>query len=285
MNVLNVEAVERELARCATYAKHPAAKQWVMSVARNHILSNVSEKDAQNNFVLYTGKRNMNHIEMPTLAQLPDWAKKAMCENRPIHWFDTVQVRRRNLWQAIEQIVHWFNDFAATDKRWTRLDRVNFETAASAAAMWFCDVQSNLWDYVKDQPPVVYSFDDGSGFYWVKMVTPLHFERESRLMNHCVGNGSYYNLYKSGDCSYYSLRDRRNEPHATMEVTMRERGHWTSINAPNARYPSMSQVKGKGNAKPTGNYQPYIYSFVRANNWPINGDMHNIDHTRIIKGH
>ena len=288
MNVLNIDGIERELRRCACYARHPSARQWVLTVARNHILSAISLKDRDVNFIAYTGLRHPAHIEMPRPHQLPKWAHDAIGRGEVLYWFDTVQVRRRNLWQAVEQIVHYFNNWPVGDRRFLRLDLVAFQTAASAAAMWFSDVQTNLWDYVKDAPPVIYKFIDGSGFHWVKMVTPLHFERESRMMNHCVGNGQYYNCYKSGINEYYSLRDRNNMPHATMEVSInqRETGHNLGCPPPDrsVRNPAMSQCKGKANGKPDEKYQRYIYSFLLAQRWPISGDSGQVDRTAIVAG-
>lgn len=280
MNVLNVEAVERELNRCASYARHPAANSWVNTVARNFILSGLSAKDRDANFIIYRGP-SANHIEMPTGDKLPIWAKQVMLEGKPVHWFDTVQVRRRNLWQAIEQIVHWFNGWPLDDKRWPRVSRINFETAAAAAAVWFSNVQTNLWDYVKDKPPVVYRFLNNSGYHWIKMVTSLHFERESRLMSHCVSNGQYFGLHKAGQCAYYSLRDKNNLPHATMEVSLTGN---TTVLPGSSTGGKVHQCKGKGNSKPDLRYQPYIFSFITAQGWPITGDSAHIDRTHLIPG-
>lgn len=262
MNVLNVEAVEREFVRCASYARHPAVKEWVATVARNYFLSSLQSKDIEANLVVYDPavKRNSFHVEMPNAKHLPDWAVQALERKETLYWFDPVQVRRRNFWQAIEQVVHWFNNWPDNDRRWGRLTRINFDTAASAAAMFMVDVQSNLWDYVKDCPPVIRDMPDR--FRWVKLHTALHFERESRLMNHCVGNGHYYGLYQQGQFTYYSLRDRFNKPHVTIEVNAQGQ---------------VCQCKGRGNAKPIAEYQRHIYPFIVAQGWAIRGDNSYID--------
>lgn len=271
MNVLNVEAVERELKRCASYARHLAVRQWVMTVPRNYFLSHLEEKDMEANFVVYTdsAKRNPLHIEMPTGNRLPPWAKAALERGETLHWFDTVQVRRRNFWLAVEQIVHWFNNWPDNDRRLPRLSHMNFETTARAAAMFMSKVQSNLWDYIKDKPPVVMEMADG--YRWIQMKTPLHFERESRLMNHCVGNGHYYNQYKRGSSAYFSLRDRQNRPHVTMEVLV------DVVTKEGQIVGKVAQCKGRCNAKPIPQYQRHIWPFLKAQGWPIAGDSHNID--------
>lgn len=263
MNVLNVEAVEREFARCGSYARQPAVRQWVASVARNYFLGHLEHKDIEANFVVYdpTVKRNPVHVEMPSSARLPGWAREALARGEQLHWFDPVQVRRRNFWQAVEQVVHWFNNWPDDDRRWGRLSRINFDTAASAAAMFMMDVQSNLWDYVKDCPPVAREMPDH--YRWVKLHTPLHFERESRLMNHCVGNGHYYNCYQRGQAAYYSLRDRFNKPHVTLEVAQ-----------PSGQ---VVQCKGRNNQKPVAEYQRHIWPFICAMKWAVGRNDGYID--------
>jgi len=268
MNVLNVADVEREFRRCASYARHQAAREWVVSVARNYFLGHLSAKDCQSNFVVYDPliKRHALHVEMPPAQRLSAWAKEALGRGETLHWFDPVQVRRRNFWQAVEQIVHWFNNWPADDRRWHRLTRINFDTAAGSAAMFMADVQSNLWDYVKDCPPVKFKME--CGFHWVQMVTPLHFERESRMMNHCVGNGAYYSQHQRGTSAYYSLRDAHNKPHVTLEVGLRDDGNGCN---------RVTQCKGRQNARPIDVYQPFIWPFIKHQGWTIMGDKHNID--------
>lgn len=184
MNVLNVPDIERELARVASHALHPAAKQWVASVPRNYLLSRVSDKDSASNFRVYNPAKP--GLDMPAL--LPDWALDALRHRETLHWFDPIQVRRRPFWQVLEHIVNWFNSWSATDTRLPRLTRINFQTATNASALWMGNVNRNLWDFVKDKPPVIRSYEDD--YHWVRLVTNLHFERESKLMNHCFSGST-----------------------------------------------------------------------------------------------
>ena len=81
MNVLNVPDIERELARVASHALHPAAKQWVASVPRNYLLSRVSDKDSASNFRVYNPAKP--GLDMPAL--LPDWALDALRHRETLH--------------------------------------------------------------------------------------------------------------------------------------------------------------------------------------------------------
>lgn len=259
MNILNVDDIERELDRHAAQAIHPEIKTWVRSVARNYVLGKLPEKDVAANFREYTPAK-LDAI-MPQPESLPGWAKLALERGDTLHWFDWAQPKRRTLWQTLEMIVLWFNTFTTTDTRLRRVDRICFDVAAKAAALWFKDISDNVWLYIKDKPPVVMDYEHG--YRWVRLVTAVHFEREGKLMRHCVGNGYYFESWRKKSSEYYSLRDRHNEPHCTIELD-----------------PSRSavrQCKGNCNQKPPQQYQRYIRRFINDMNWSIDGDQHNID--------
>src|SRR5512139_3073774 len=274
MNVLNVEDIERELRRYAARLYHDHAKRWVMTVARNYILGKLPEKDVFANFrevclcnfteTVRLPKRCKHDPEKHDPKELPLWAVAAIERGETLFWFDPVQTRRRELWSVLEVIVLWFNNWKADDTRLPRVDRISFPVATNAAVLWYKDVSANIWNYVTDKPVVIKEYDHG--YRWVKLVTALQFEREGRLMNHCVGNGSYYNSWRmNSQREYYSLRDRNNKPHATLEVSF-DNSH------PLVRKGAVCQCKGNGNRKPDREYQPFIRRFVTDMAWSITGD-------------
>jgi len=263
MNVLNVADVERELNRVASHALYPQARAWVLAIPRNYLLGKCDpgDKDSLSNFRVYNPAKP--GLDMPLKAALPAWAAEALARGETLHWFDPIQVRRRPFWQMLDHVVNWFNSWKPTDTRLPRLTRINFNTAATAANLWMTDVGKNLWDYVKDKPPLIRQYEDG--YFWVRLVTNLHFERESQLMSHCVGNGAYYNMYRQGQTEYYSLRDKHNNPHCTVEVAV---AHGSRI---------VRQCKGNSNRKPARPYQRFIRRFFNDMQWSIEGDLHHID--------
>lgn len=270
MNVLNVETIERELRRYAARALHDSAERWVQTVARNHILSRLPDKDVNANFreltLSATADQAFHYIPED---KLPEWALKALARGESVLWFDPIQVCRRELWSTLEVIVLWFNNWKADDTRLRRLDRISFPVASQAAVIWYKDVSANIWNYVTDKPVTVKTYEHG--YSWVKLVSALQFEREGKLMKHCVGNGGYYDSWrKNNQREYYSLRDRHNNPHTTMEVVF-EGGH------PLVRKGSVHQCKGKSNGKPDRAYQPYIRRFIDDMGWTISGDASLID--------
>lgn len=270
LNVLNIEAIKRELRHYAARAIHPQTKQWLNSVAYNYIV-NLEGEEAKAEFQNYTAKRPKNvHSELPDHASLPPWAQQSVAAKKKIHVFDVVQPTRRQLWKKVEVIVDWFNTMPATDARIRRSDRISFQSAASEAQTWREQMDSgNIWTYVKDRPPVVKQYDDG--FKWVKLSTPLHIQREGfrnkdnsypdTSMGHCIAGGQYTKQMQSGSYVYYSLRDPSNNPHITLEV----RGN------------DVIQIKGKADAKPLARYQPYLVDFLREKAWRIRGDEDHVD--------
>jgi len=94
------------------------------------------------------------------------------------------------------------------------------------------------------------------GFRWVKVTSEQSLNREGKLMGHCVG--SYCDRVSSGSTSIYSLRDKKNEPHCTVEVTKS----------------GIQQMQGKGNGPVDKKYIKYIKDFIIK---PINKPWAFID--------
>jgi hypothetical protein len=116
---------------------------------------------------------------------------------------------------------------------------------------------------------------------------------------------------KSGKAKVYSLVDSKGEPHATIEVGKNTYApRWDDVKKymaaaeeeakklPNgytdgdianiatnmARENSpefIKQIKGKGNARPVGRYDPYTQDFVKSNKWTNVGDLENTGLIRI----
>lgn len=52
-----------------------------------------------------------------------------------------------------------------------------------------------------------------NGFQWVSLDTPEAKDYEGNAMGHCVGSGSY----DDNETTIFSLRDKNNLPHVTVE--------------------------------------------------------------------
>lgn len=276
MNVLNVEHVERELRRIAATVTHPEAAQWMLHVARNASLNDtMTPKDRLQNYTVY--KPSQPPLDAPTPEELPEWAITALKQKEKLYWFDPIQAHQRTYWKMLEAIANWFSSWPSGDTRLRRITRINFTTAVNAAAMWNKDISKNLWNYVKDHPPVVYRSTDG--FYWVRLITTLHFEREDRLMDHCLYKQRiYYASHQQGETAYFSLRDAANAPHVTVEVSLNSKSDPTDCD--------LLQCKGHSNGRPAHKYQPHITAIIQHMQWFVRGDRNFVDYAsqQVIKG-
>lgn len=137
---------------------------------------------------------------------------------------------------------------------------------------------------------------------------------EGDTMGHCVGG--YCPDVSSGRTRIFSLRDRRGEPHVTVEVTPKPIDSWKKlkevvgpekgeqlfgefsqlpgIDAGNAfqkfqefisskgiKSPEIiNQIKGKQNLRPIEKYDPYTQDFVRSGKW---SDVRDLENTGLYK--
>jgi len=127
---------------------------------------------------------------------------------------------------------------------------------------------------------------------------------EGDTMGHCVGG--YCPDVIQGKSRIYSLRDKRGEPHVTVEVKPNEHldyNKWFDRQTEEvqnkiakrrlddknhdiyegpeyladraALLPKITQIKGKGNRAPKPEYLPFVQDFVRGGKWSDVGDLHN----------
>lgn len=94
---------------------------------------------------------------------------------------------------------------------------------------------------------------------------------EGNTMGTCVGD--YCDDVAHGVNNIYSLRDRRGEPHVTIET---RKNMDTGIDIVN-------QIKGKQNAAPNAKYLPDVHDFVRSKNWENVKDIENTSLTDLRK--
>ena len=127
---------------------------------------------------------------------------------------------------------------------------------------------------------------------------------EGDTMGHCVGG--YCPDVASGRTKIFSLRDKRGEPHVTVEVRPQQHLDYNTwfdkqpeevqnriaqrriqdknhdiyegpeyLAAREALPPLINQIKGKGNARPIEKYDPYTQDFVKSGKFSEVRDLHN----------
>ncbi|MFA5025123.1 MAG: PcfJ domain-containing protein [Candidatus Shapirobacteria bacterium] len=97
------------------------------------------------------------------------------------------------------------------------------------------------------------------GFKWVDVISKQALDREGKLMKHCVG--SYCDEVQGGNTKIFSLRDKKNEPHCTIEVSGNE----------------VHQIKGKANGSVDKKYRDYVIDFLNSKKFGKIYDLQNIE--------
>lgn len=136
--------------------------------------------------------------------------------------------------------------------------------------MSFSDLQDWLYSFHESEPGSQYRtnnvvYDIGNGWKIVRITDDQDLAKEGELMGHCVG--TYCNRVHLGTSLIYSLRDPKNEPHATIEIegqlhTPPLAPHDTPYDEDTSTVPpedwQVAQIQGKGNAKPIPEYEAMI---------------------------
>jgi len=102
-----------------------------------------------------------------------------------------------------------------------------------------------------------------SNNYFIYLLTPDDLSFEAQVMGHCVGGDHYKHKIKNNRALIVSLRDERNMPHVTIEVSLdkQKNGKWTG---------AVVQQQGKANLDPSKKYHAALREFVLYSNNALN---------------
>lgn len=89
------------------------------------------------------------------------------------------------------------------------------------------------------------------GFYLVKLLTPAALDRESSVMQHCIGHGDFDDSLDKKEFSFLSLRDRHGNPHVTLEI---HRPYEVLF---------VEQMQGKQNKAPNQTYLDVLIPYLK----------------------
>lgn len=89
-----------------------------------------------------------------------------------------------------------------------------------------------------DENRVIFRFSDKEHFLY--LLTPEDLNHEGAIMGHCVGGKNYKSKIKNQQSLIFSIRDKNNMPHVTIEVDIHSR--------------NTVQKYGKGNKPPIKKY-------------------------------
>lgn len=136
-------------------------------------------------------------------------------------------------------IIDWVRQ---SDDGGTTINTLSWDDAVAAQKAWHdSNFQvSDTGEYLENK--VVFK---SNGYNFVEIDNEKDLDTEGELMGHCVGGDNYWEAVQSGNTKIYSLRDKQNKPHVTMEVTDGE----------------MRQCFGKQNETPVAKYHPALIEF------------------------
>lgn len=184
------------------------------------------------------------------------------CE-KPVlkRWVDTVVKKAvakdpSISYQDIEHVL----DYLHSDESPRGVSNLSWEQAVSKAEAWVDLLNKRAKDSIELDTDVeeVFRPKEPEGYRWVKLVGKSAFEREGRLMSHCIGS-----FHDKTDSTNYSLRDPSNNPHANLEI--RESAG------------QIVQVKGKGNGPIHPKYIKAVLEFHEFLKMPIRpNDLPNL---------
>jgi len=107
-------------------------------------------------------------------------------------------------------------------------------------------------------------------YMWYQLTDDECMDREGNIMGHCTNSDSqpYKALVRAKQIQIYSLRDKNNFPHATIEVNQDGK---------------LEQVKGKGNHPPVAKYQPATIALLNSLNVaPSRDGMRDINNMNFL---
>src|SRR3990167_5345933 len=167
-----------------------------------------------------------------------NYARALDARQEVIGWLQMVLAKHLEKNPESQDDVEHIIDYLCSDSAPTRIQHMAYGEAKSNTEKWSKSLQKkgeHIKETAKDTE-VVLDFKDG--FKIVKLIGKNAYEREGYLMRHCCGS------YFGKDKEVYSLRDKSNNPHCTIEKNQ--------------------QIKGKGNGDISPKYIHYVVEFLKS---------------------
>jgi hypothetical protein len=186
-----------------------------------------------------------------SMKQYINYAKAFNANGEVLSWIDTTlrayHEKNAPVLREVEHII----DYLVSGNAPQRLKKASYAQMKSNAEKWNESLQKRGNGIIEESEDTETIKDFQDGFKIVKLIGENAYKREGALMRHCVE--SYYGNGKE----IYSLRDKNNMPHCTIEKDQ--------------------QIKGKGNGHIHPKYIDYIIQFLKYTGMEIrDSEMRNI---------
>lgn len=176
-------------------------------------------------------------------------------EKNKIHtqeWLDTVYHNyQKKIGQLphdeIDHIIEWLNSPSA-EKYQNKIYRISVDSAKDHAKKWTEKLIKKSEKLQKieennDGTKTVFNWPDG--YKIVELESEASYGKEGAQMGHCV-----YSYYGREEAVIFSLRDKNNNPHCTIEYIPQDK--------------HINQIKGKENKGVSAKYQKYVLDFLNS---------------------
>lgn len=151
-------------------------------------------------------------------------------------------------------ISHWYMSTQPEIASYT------LEAAYAATKQWEQASRGEGDEVYDGTDQVVYSWKEGAFAGWSikKIMTQNNAIVEGNLMSHCVGDckyedGKIYDHYQHSDVELFSLRDAKDHPHVTIELSAIDNNIQNAL-----------QIYGPGNSQPKSEYRELIREWFAA---------------------
>lgn len=158
----------------------------------------------------------------------------------------------------IENMVHWLENYR--DK--SILMQFSVDKVYNSTKKWMHKLEESGRDVIEQKGDVKILLEMQNGMYLVELTSESAYKYEGHQMGHCVAS------YFGKDSKIYSIRDKFNKPHCTVELNEGK----------------INQIKGKNNRFVISEYVPYVLESLRFLNINIETrDMSNLGLIKVVE--
>lgn len=184
-----------------------------------------------------------------------DYARGLNANDKVIYWCEhTLQNYLRKHEAPLVDIEHVIDYLIAVEV--PKINQMSYPDALKKAEIWNKKLQKRAEKITESNKDTKVVLDFEDGFKIVQLVGESAYKREGYLMRHCVT--SYYGR----DVKVYSLRDKFNNPHCTLEHN--------------------KQIKGKGNGEIHPKYIGYVVKFLEFAGMKVrDSEMENLGYVKM----
>lgn len=190
------------------------------------------------------------------ITQFINYAKGLDASEPVVNWLNSTALNHfeKNGEPSVSEVEHVIDYLIQNEVK--KINQMSYPQAVKKAEKWVEKLQKEAKKIQELTEDIELIHDFGDGFKIVQLVGENAYKREGKLMRNCVAS------YFGRDTKIYSLRDKNNNPHATLEHGQ--------------------QIKGKGNGPIHPKYIEYVVKFLEITGMEVrDSEMENLGYINI----